>query len=418
MRIGYVLKMFPRLSETFILNELLELERQGVEIEVFSLHRPGDPHFHSRLGGLRGEISYSPDPDSSDLWRFIRSGRPHLATREEQLGATLLRSLQRRNVPPSQKLFLQSLWLACVIQQRGIDHLHAHFATSSTEVAMLARAIAGVSFSFTAHAKDIYHCDTDRELLTEALESSAFAVTVTDFNLCTLQVLSPSSAHKVKRIYNGLPLEILIPVPEPDAKTPLILSVGRLIEKKGFRFLIEACAILRARGHEFRCRIIGAGEQQAELQQLIDASGLTAHVQLAGAQTQDVVLDAIRASSMVVLPCVIGEDGNRDALPTVLLESLALCRPVVSTDLPGVTEIIDDGVNGYMAQQRDSAGLADAMERLLLDRRIRARMGSNARRKAEALFDVRRSVAELKKHFELAVCAGAHHDVACIGGVR
>ena len=175
--------------------------------------------------------------------------------------------------------------------------------------------------------------------------------------------------------------------------------MGRLVEKKGFLFLVEACRLLKDRGHRFRCTIIGGGVKEQELHGQISALDLNDTVVLAGPLSSDAVIEAIGRSLMLVLPCIVAEDGNQDALPTVMLEAMALGRPVVSTDLPGVTEIVDQGGTGFMAPQRNSPALAEAMERLLADADLRVAFGQAGRRKAEQLFDLRRNAGELAALF-------------------
>lgn len=405
-RVGYVLKVFPRLSETFILNEILELEAQGVAVDIFSLHAPNDPRFHGELSRLRAEITYLPRPDSSELWQKVWSRWNGDGLEPAAAGEAFVAAL-RRHVPDGLKQFLQALYLASEIHRRGISHLHAHFATSATSVALLAHLLSGVSFSFTAHAKDIYHREQSEASLAEALRRAAFAVTVTDYNAARLEQICPEARQKIRRIYNGIPVDRLLPAPPLENGAPTLVSVGRLVEKKGFPYLIEACRLLRDRGRTFCCLIIGSGERERQLRELIARLELTGVVRLCGAQSHESVVETIGAGDIMALPCIVGEDGNRDALPTVLLEAMALGRPVVSTDLEGVTEIVDHEQTGLLVPQRQSAPLAEAIDRLLRDPGLRERFGCAGRRKAEHLFSLRRNVgelAELYRQTESVVC--------------
>lgn len=300
------------------------------------------------------------------------------------------------------ELFLQAASISAEVRNRGIGHVHAHFASSAAVVAMLVHDIAGVSFSFTAHAKDIYQQDHDDILLETALERAAFVVTVTDFNVRHLAQRFPASAAKIRRIYNGVPVEKISVSSQAFTDAQLILAVGRLIEKKGFNYLIEACRYLRDRKRKFVCMIIGTGDREDELRGLIGRLDLSDTVQLVGPQSQGAVAEAIARSSMMVLPCVVATDGDRDALPTVLLEAMAAGRPVVSTTLEGVDEIVDSGRTGFLIPQHDSAGLAQAIDRLLTDSALRTEMGQAARRKAEKIFNLRENVAQLARLFGIA----------------
>ena len=401
MKVGYILKMFPRLSETFILNEILELEAQGFDVEIFSLHPPADSRFHGQLSLLRGSVSYVANAESWGRISHSVQRQPHLLNLEpEAVGKVFMKWAQVGK--SGLELFLQAASISAAVRNRGIGHVHAHFASSATVVAMLVHEIAGVSFSFTAHAKDIYQQDHDDILLETALERAAFVVTVTDFNVRHLAQRFPASAAKIRRIYNGVPVEKISVSSQAFTDAQLILAVGRLIEKKGFNYLIEACRYLRDRNRKFVCMIIGTGDQEDELRGLIGRLDLSDTVQLVGPQSQGAVAEAIARSSMMVLPCVVAKDGDRDALPTVLLEAMAAGRPVVSTTLEGVDEIVDSGRTGFLIPQHDNAGLAQAIDRLLTDSALRTEMGQAARRKAEKIFSLRENVAQLARLFGVA----------------
>jgi colanic acid/amylovoran biosynthesis glycosyltransferase len=407
--VGYVLKVFPRLSETFVLNEILELEEQGVNVEVFSLKPSTEARYHAGLAQLKAQIHHlhqngSPErcwrnlKEQCEAWGLLQPSGSSTAL------ATALRSGELRHL-------IQAMQLVAEVRKRGVQHLHAHFATSATWVSLLAHTLSGISFSFTAHAKDIYHQDVDRSLLQEALERASFVVSVTDHNVRLLQRHAPDAAHKIHRVYNGIRMEEHGPAPTLVGEKPLILGVGRLVEKKGFRYLIEACRILKQQARDFRCVIIGGGVERGNLRNLISKCSLEDTVELMGPQTLSVVMDHMVRAQMLVLPCIVAEDGNRDALPTVMLEAMALGRPVVSTDLPGVTEIVDHGRTGLLVNQHDSKALAEAIGRILTETGLGIEMGREGRRKAERLFSLRKNVATIASLFEEAV-SGSQEEVS------
>jgi glycosyltransferase involved in cell wall biosynthesis len=216
------------------------------------------------------------------------------------------------------------------------------------------------------------------------------------------------AAGDVRRLYNGIDLDAFTPAPHVERDPALILSVGRLVEKKGFEDLIRACALLRQAGVEARCEIIGAGERREALQALIDTLDLGQQVRLVGPKPQDEVMAAYRRAAVFALPCVVAEDGNRDGLPTVLLEAMASGLPVVSTNLVGVPEIVDDGVNGLLVEPGDVAGLAAQLARLLRDAGLRHRLGEAGRRKVAERFDVRQNVAQLHNWLAGAASGNGH----------
>lgn len=408
MIVGYVLKMYPRFSETFILNEILELERQGVEVRIFSLHKPNDGRFHARLAKVQAKVTYLPEYPQVEpeqvrpaCWNLFRHDPGRFLK-------TLWYSLTHPN-GMGYKRFLRVSVLADQLLKEPVDHLHAHFASSATSAAMLAHMLTGISYSFTAHAKDIYLDSLDPHLLRDKMQAARFVVTVSDFNLKHLMELSDgkdgtaAGRPLIQRLYNGIDLNQFSPrsgwSPE-TAASPLILSVGRLVEKKGFEDLIRACALLRDQGIDFRCEIIGKGPREKALRELIARLDLAGSVHLLGPRPQDEVVAAYERATVFALPCIIGEDGNRDGLPTVLLEAMAMGIPAVSTSLTGVPEIIDNGITGLLVSPGDPSALAAALARLLGDPALRKSMGRQARLKVGRQFDLRRNVSILRDWFE------------------
>jgi glycosyltransferase involved in cell wall biosynthesis len=388
--IGYVAKIFPRLSETFVLNEIRQLERDETRVHVFSLHAPPADVPHRALRELRAEVTCveaTPDPHEEHLRRATMAARARLATD----GIDGDRLAPRKYV----RLALQLVEAA---RGLGLGRLHAHFASRAAHVAMLAAPILGVPFSFTAHAKDIFHEEVDRDLLRVKMREADRIATVTDYNRRVLLEIGadlPLLERKTMRIYNGVDLT-LFRVQAAAPAAPRILGVGRLVEKKGFPVLVDACARLRASGVPFACDIVGAGAQEALLRATIEASHLGDAITLRGALPLEAVAETMRAATVVVLPCIRAADGNVDALPTVLLEAMATGVPVVSTRLSGIPEIIVDGETGFLVPPGDPGALADALDRLLADPTHAFDMGRAARARAERLFDLRKNVRTLR----------------------
>jgi glycosyltransferase involved in cell wall biosynthesis len=292
-----------------------------------------------------------------------------------------------------------AMQLATAADHLGLARLHAHFGSRAAHVAMLAAPLLDVPFSFTAHAKDIYHEEVDRDLLRIKMREADRVVTVTDYNRRVLLETGgglPAIETKVTRLYNGVDLTMFHAPTTLPALPPRVLGVGRLVEKKGFPVLVEACAQLRTRRRTFTCNIIGAGPQEDLLRRAIDAAGIGDCVALCGALALEEIAEAMRHATVVVLPCIQAADGNLDALPTVLLEAMASGVPVISTRLSGIPEIIADGETGYLVPPRDPGALAAAIERVLADPAHARRMGSAARARAERLFDLRKNVATLR----------------------
>jgi glycosyltransferase involved in cell wall biosynthesis len=396
-RVGYVVKRYPRYSETFIVREILAHERAGVAIEIFSLRPPDDGHFQDLIARVRGRVNYLympaegllPEPlagatlTAAHLWKaLVEAGGsiPDLWTALDEM-----RDEEARDV-------YQALQLARQLRLKRFQHLHAPFASDAATVARLASRLTGVPYSFTARAKDIFHQNVESDDLRRKFRDAAAVVTISDMHLDYLRETFGPLAAKVQRIYNGLDLEEF-PYRAPRDRAPVIVAVGRLIEKKGFGDLIDACALLSERGRTFRCRIIGAGILRAELAAQIERLGLSGAVELVGPVCQSEVRREIQSAAVLAAPCVIARDGDRDGLPNVIQEALALGTPVISTDIAGIPEVVRDEETGLQVPKHDPPALAAALERLLADSALRCRLAAAGRQLIEEEFDIHKTTA-------------------------
>lgn len=395
--VAYLLKMYPRFSETFVLNELLELERQGVRLHVFSLKKPDDGIFHAGVAQLRAPVTYVPESPLLAPGVYARAHRAAFAADRARYASALRTALARRT-RGALKQFLRAGYLAPLLRKHGIAHVHAHFASTAGSVALYLQRLTGVSYSLTAHAKDIYRDDVDRRHLVAKIQAARFVVTVSDYNARYLERLALDG--RVLRIYNGVDLQRFVPNGHDRSATPLVLGVGRLVEKKGFDVLIRACALLRDRGIAFRCAIVGKGERERELRELVAAFRLEGIVELRGGLPAEELLEIYRAADVVVAPCVVGGDGNRDGLPTVLIEAQALGVPVVATDVTGIPELVEHERTGLLAPQGDAAALAGSIQRLLDDPEYATALAAAGRRRVERDFDLRENVRHLHGLFD------------------
>ncbi len=392
--VGYVLRKFPVLSETFVLNELLGLEAQGVPLHVFSLMRPNDPRFHDDLPKLKARVSYV--PDVTDLSKVLRHNR-RLAGRASRRYRRTLLYAARQAKPELLWRLLQAGYVANEARRLRLRHLHAQFANRPTTVALLASRLTGVPFSFTAHATDIFKHAVDRRVLARKIREARFVVTVSEFNQTYLEGLADASDRKIVHIPNGIDIDRFAPN-GTHAPTPFrILCVARLVEKKGLPYLIDACAMLRERGVEFRCDIIGKGRLRSELGRRIKDRGLRKTVRLLGPKNQGEVLAEYRTSNVYVLPAIVGSDGNREGLPVSIVEALACGLPVIATPVTGIPEVVRDGENGLIVPCADAGKLAEALERLIRDPRLHRRLREGARPSVLSAFDRRRTVVELQR---------------------
>lgn len=405
MRIGYVLKKFPRISETFILNEILELERQGAEVTIFSTRYPDDGAFHEKLAKLGKPVVYMPVRKSSAFLEHLR-GNVDLLRRGRQGIWDEFEDLIEAGHSDVWSVLAWGIDIAIEAERRGIQHLHAHFATVATYVARTAHAITGIPYSFTCHAKDIYREGVDPVRFQKLAAGAAFAVTVCDANKQHIdEKLIGNEKLRVVSLYNGIHLDEFHPRHrKPDAR-PLVLGVGRLVEKKGFTHLISAAGGLLRAGLDLKCVIVGEGDLRPQLEAQIRELK-TDRIELLGMRTQGEVKDLFTRAAMVVLPCVIGADGNRDALPTVLLEAMASGVPVISTPVVGVEEIVDGGRSGVLVPMDDPDALQAAMARLLHEEDTSATLARRGRERAESLFDIQKNVGTLLRLFENGASGG------------
>ena len=391
-KIAYVLKVYPRFSQTFVVNEILAHEECGQPLEIFSMRLSDDTRFHGALSQVQ-----------SPLHRVLKPAgkiEEFLSTLREAAGRfpTALEVI-RENPYVVASDMQQAMKLACCIQERGIAHLHAHFGTIATTVARLAARLAGISYSFTAHAKDIFHESVDGDRLREKLEDAAAVVTVSEYNLEYLKSHYGTAADHVVHINNGLDLE-QFSYSDPGRRQPLVLGVGRLVEKKGFEYLVEAFAGVSESFAGARCEIIGGGVADAELREQISRLGLEGKVHLLGPQPQCEVRRKLSQASVIAAPCIVASDGDRDGLPTVLLEAMAMGTPIISTDVTGIPEILEDEHTGLAVPQRDSEALKTACIRLLQDAAIRRKLAEPARALVEQRFDIRKNSVQLRAMFK------------------
>lgn len=349
--IGYVLKVYPRLSQTFVVNELRAHERTGLPLTIFSLREPKVEDRSVVEPPLGVEIVYLHGPDSELPAQLVQAAR-----------------------------------------ERGIEHLHAHFAKLATHVTRLAAAELQLPYSFTAHARDIFEQSVDVTALAERIRDAAQVVTVSRFNVDYLQ---EHFGRTASLIYNGLNLEDF-PFRSCATRAPVILAVGRLIEKKGFIHLIDACGLLATAGLDFRCEIVGDGEQHGALAARIESLGLGERVRLLGSRSPSQVKLLMQAAAVLAVPCVVASDGDRDGLPTVLLEAMALGTPCVGTDVTGIPEALIDGVTGLGVAQGDAVSLAATCRRLIEEPELRVRLAGEARALIERRFSSEANTRRLR----------------------
>ncbi len=397
--LGMILKGYPRISETFISNEILLLEERGIPVRIFSMRHPRESFSHASVQRIRARVDYLP----TELREFPRLFMPtaFLAAREPgRFRAALAiagRRFRRRRSLGTIKHLLQAGYLVDRLLRHApeVTHLHAHFAHSPSSVALFASRLSGLPFSFTAHAKDIYTADPDQ--LREKIDLASLVITCTDYNRNHLLRIAAGTATPVHCIYHGIDLTLFNgsgrrPAPRPPYR---ILTVARLTAKKGIPTVLAALARLRDRGMDFRYTLIGDGDDRDRVMDRIFALDLQDRCHWRGVLPHEQVIGEFERADLFVLGCTIAANGDRDGIPNVLVESLAMGLPAVATRVSALPEIIRADATGLLVPPDDPGAMADAMARLLTDRKLRERTIRQGRELVESRFDNRRLIERL-----------------------
>jgi glycosyltransferase involved in cell wall biosynthesis len=285
-----------------------------------------------------------------------------------------------------------------------VRHFHVHFANRAAHTAMFVKAVSGIPFSMTAHGQDFMSDLGNDELLRELCASAEFVGAETDFSRDLLAARCPESRSKIFRVYNGIDLS-RFPKPEINQRSPTairFLSVGRLVPFKGFDILIDACAGLQKGGLNFDCEIIGDGALHEELEERASRQNLRERIHFAGEQSQNYVRAALRDCDVFVLASAPDDRGASDVLPTVIAEAMATAKPVVSTTVAGIPELVANGETGLLVPPRDAQALADAMEQFARDENLRGDFGRAGRLRIEQKFTIEKTIEPLLERFEVA----------------
>ena len=390
-RLAYLFERFPSFTQTFCYREIGEVRRQGFAPAIFSVRRPLNEPAQDWDPAIVREVHYLPRDEDlvAEVDRALRKGK---------LPARVAHEIAAWGRQTDFLRLYQAAWLGPRLQALDVRHVHAHFAGLAARTAYWIQRFFGVGFSFTAHANDIFAPKPFRISLGTLVGAARAVVAVSDFGANFLREKFPEDARKIERVYNGIELDRFEPA-ERSERPPAIISIGRLIEKKGFRDLIEACRLLQERELDFRCEIVGEGPLEGTLQAQIAAAGLTKTVVLTGPLAQAEIIERLARSALFVLPCVAEKDGGMDNLPTVVMEAMAAHLPVVSTHVAGIPEMVLDGETGLLVPEHQPVALANAIERLVRDRAQARSLGETGFRRALELFAIEKSGAELRSLF-------------------
>ncbi|HEX5014978.1 MAG TPA: glycosyltransferase [Candidatus Limnocylindrales bacterium] len=401
--VAYVMSRFPKLSETFVINEILAVERAGVRVEVHPLIREAAALVQPAARPLVARARFLPVLS----WPILAALAHYLWRRPGALIGSLSALIadtwrQPGRLMRSVVLFPKIVGHVRLIEAEGVEHVHCHFATYPAFAGYVINRLTGIPFSFTAHAHDI---QIDETMLARKVEAAAFVVAISEFNRNRIvEVCGTAAAAKVRVIHCGVDATRFAPAGPRDAGTglPLIVSVGRLIPLKGHLELIQACARLAGAGVRFRCRIVGDGPFRDVLERQIVARGLTGTVALTGPKTADDVRDLLRETDVFVTPS-IPMKGRMEGIPVVLMEALSSGVPVVASRMSGIPELVVDGENGVLVEPGDVPALAEALRGLVSDPERRARFGRAGRERVLASFELDKEASALVAAFEATI---------------
>jgi len=401
-RVVFLLKGYPRLSETFIAQEILALEKRGLNIDLFSLRKPTDKSVHPIHKEIRASITYLPEYLYQEPLRTLRAWKSvrHLSGFEKAYKIWRA-DLIRDPSPNRMRRFGQALVLANELPP-GTQNLHAHFLHTPTSVARYAAIMSGLPFTISAHAKDIWTIPEWE--IREKLNDCSWLVTCTAAHRDHLAKLAPP--ERIHLAYHGLDFS-KFPIPDlktnfnegKEPRTPvIILSVGRLVEKKGYDILLRALASLPQSLH-WHFEHAGSGPLARELRHLARTLHIADRIHWHGALPQTEVLRLYRSADLFVLASRISRAGDRDGLPNVLMEAQSQSLPCISTDLAGIKEIIEPRQNGLIVNPNAIQPLADAITKLIRDPKERSRLGRAGEQHVRTHFSVEPGIEILAKLF-------------------
>lgn len=391
---GYVFERFPSFTQTFCAREIRQWHQLGAQFPIYALRSVDEEGLRHFPAELYEETQVVPDVDRLAK-RWWTPFSFHARTCKGRLYERWGREGGRRRA-------LEAAWLGPRLLAAGVRHVHSHFAGRAARTAFWLKQCHGISFSFTAHANDFF-VDAPGLFLEDLFGEAEFVVTVSDFSARQLAESFPQAAQKIHRVYNGIDVEAFArdlskPAQPSLGEPPLILSVGRYIEKKGFPDLIAACGLLG--DLDFRCMLVGEGPMEEELRQEVARLGLEGKVEIAGPKTEPEIRELLAKSRVFALACCREKDGGMDNLPTVIMEAMAAGLPVVSTLIAGVPEMVLEQQTGALVSEHDAPALAEALRAFLTDAGRAAEFGRQGREIARERFDIGVTSRELLRTFQ------------------
>ena len=393
---------FPKITETFILYEILGLERLGLSTEIYPLLREHQEIAHPEAEEMVERAHFHPFMSWRVLranWHYLRrKPATYLSTVREVIAGTLG---SRKFLIGAVGVLPKAALFAYEMERDGVTHIHAHFATHPTVAALIIHRLTGIPFSFTAHGSDLH---VDRRMLDRKVEAAALAVTCSQFNKNVMvDECGEEARDKIHVIYYGVDLDVFLSNGHEHRPGPLrIICVASYEEVKGHKYLVEACELLNERGVDFRCDLVGGGPLRRDVEKQIAQAGLQERFTLHGMLDRSAVADLLREADVKVLASFPTKGGKREGMPNVLIEAMAAGLPVISTQLTGIPELVETGRTGILVPPASGPALADALEELSRDPDLRRRMGAAGQERARRMFDRQLNASSLAALFEAA----------------
>jgi colanic acid/amylovoran biosynthesis glycosyltransferase len=384
---AYLFERFPSFGQTFCYREVAELYREGITAPIFSIRNPKDEPPQDWDTHIVRRVQYL--PEEKELLEEVQR-----ASKKRRLTPQIIAALDEWGRRTDFLRLYQAVYVGLRLQEAGIGHVHAHFAGMAARTAFWIAKFFPITFSFTAHANDIFAPRNFEISLDKLIQAARVIITETDYSEKFLRERFPERADRIHRIYNGLNLAEFGQA-NFSSDPPLIVAIGRLIPKKGFANLIRACALLVEHGTSFRCEIFGEGPLEKELCAQIEELGLKDLVQFPGAKPQHELRKRLAGATVFVLPSVPEAEGGMDNLPTVIMEAMATGLPVVSTTIGGIPEMVVDNETGFLVRPEDAIALAGAIEKVTSDRSLGPRLGQAGYERAQKLFSIEKNGREL-----------------------
>jgi colanic acid/amylovoran biosynthesis glycosyltransferase len=402
LKVAYVMSRFPKLTETFVLYEMLAVEERGVDVVLYPLLREREAASHPDAVPLCARAHFQPFLSvpilRSQLALLRRSPRKYLGT----LWALLRGTWGSLNFfVGAVGIFPKVAHASRLMTAEGVDHVHCHFSNHPAAAGFVIHRLTGIPFSFTAHGFDLH---VDRRMLCTKVAEAAFVVPVSDYNReLIIEQCGELARGKLVVVHCGVDTEFFRPPAKTGEEVPFsIVCVGKLHEVKGQAYLVEACRLLAESGVDLVCTLIGDGPDRQALTQKIAESGLEGRVAILGDRDRVEIAALLNTAHVLVAPSVPTRSGKREGIPVVLMEAMSSGVPVVASRLSGIPELVEDEVSGLLVPPRNAIALADALRRLRDDPSLRRSLASNGREKVVEEFDVRKNAAELVRRFERA----------------